>query len=167
MNNNNIPIIIDLSKNITIYGAYFPKRLKIRLENLRDCLIKKGWYNVKLVSDYRNNYFPFELTLDEDTNNLYRSRYCIRNSDLNILVYMFNGPLTGIQFELDLIVHEKLTNFLLFVEYKEIQEKEILVWSSLITARLKEIGKSFIKFPENDNNYLCKTANQRIVDYFL
>ena len=167
MSRNVIPIIIDFTKTITLYGSYYPERIRIRLENLREYLKEKGWNNTNLVSDYPDDHFDFVFTSDEDMNNLNRSRYCIGHSDLNILIYIFNGTHSGVQFELDFIINQNITNYLLFVEEKESEGRKILVWSTLISAHLREIGKRFITFPENDDTYLCDIAYQRIIDYFL
>lgn len=87
------------------------------------------------------------------------------DSNLILLIFTFNGERDGVGFELDYVL-KKNSNFLIFVEFKSSRGKKIIACSSLLKARLKEFGKSYIEFPLMDDDYLLDIAFSRIIDYF-
>ena len=144
---------------ITIYGAYFPEKEKKRLENLRDFLIINGFRNIKLVSDYSNNYFPFHPSEDKNIYFYKRSLYCLDDSDLNIFIFTFEGTKGGVIVELNHAIEKNLP-FLLLVERK----KNVFACSQMIVGALKKISVNLIPFPEDDDKFLFDVAYNRLYD---
>jgi hypothetical protein len=155
-----------LYKTITIYGPYYPKDKKRRLRDLRDYLRKFGYKSTYVVSDYPADFFPDKIS--QETKSLERSEYCLDHSDLNIFIYLFDCPLTGVQVELDYVIEKNKENYLLFVEEKlDENNKKVIAFSDLVRGKLKRIGKRFIKFDEGDDDVLHDVVYQRIADFFI
>ncbi|MBD3211243.1 MAG: hypothetical protein GF311_01450 [Candidatus Lokiarchaeota archaeon] len=150
-------------KIITIYGSYFPLKVKEKLIIVREYLKKYGFINTKLVSDYPNNFF--ETDYNENNRELKRSEFCIKKSDLNIFIYFFDGTHSGVQYELDYIIHKGKTNYLIFVEEQIVEKKKIYAFSTLIEQKLTMIGRRFIPF-SNNNGFLKDIVYQRVIDFF-
>ncbi|MFX1258539.1 MAG: hypothetical protein ACFFAN_11805 [Promethearchaeota archaeon] len=153
-------------KKITIYGPYYPETERDRLYNLKRYLEERNINDINLVRDYPLNFFPFPLPSDEDQRNLERSRYCLKKSDLNILIFTFKGECSGVCKELDHCTYNKI-DFLVFFEFKIVNEKKITAGSTLIKGGLKEIRKSYNEFAEGDNAYLCDAVYSRVMDFFF
>lgn len=156
---------MNIKNIITIYGSYYPKNEAKRLKILRDCLREKEIENIEITREYPVSYFPFNLPSDQNLKNLERSRYCLRTSELNILIFTFEGEKSGVGHELEISLHKNI-EFLLLVEVKEQRGRKIVAGSSLLQGRLKETSNSFIEFPEGDDVYLCDVVYSRIIDYF-
>jgi len=156
---------LNINNSITIYGSYYPSGEAKRLYTLRDCLKERNIEQVEITRAYPDEFFPFTLPSDRDLKNLRRSRYCLKNSDLNILIFTFKGEKSGVGYELEYSIRKHL-DFLLLAEFKKTKRKKIIAGSSLLQARLKETSISFIEFPEGDDNYLCDVVYSRIVDFF-
>lgn len=150
------------NKRITIYGSYYPKETFKRMKNLKVCLRKRNFSNVKLVIDYPRKIFP-SLHPDKDIRNLERSRHCLKISDLNLIIFTLVGIDSGITTEF-LYSLQKRYNFLLLCEQ---DENDNIAGSSLIRGRLKELSKNFITFAKDNDEELCDVAFQRIIDFFL
>ncbi len=155
-----------LYKNITIYGSYYPLRERRRLYKLKKCIRKRSFKNTHLARDYHPSHFPFKLPSNINIRNLFRSRYCLKSSDLNILIFTFEGEKTGVGYELEFAIRKRI-NFLLFRESKIEGGKEILAGSSLIDGLLLEISTSHIDFPIGDDDSLCDAVYHRIIDFFI
>lgn len=111
------------SKIITIYGPYYPQSELDRINNLKKFVRKGGFIKINLVKFYPSSHFPFTLPSNPDSRNLERSRYCLRTSDLNIIIFTFKGENTGVALELDYALREKC-DFLFFREVKGKGEKK-------------------------------------------
>ena len=159
-------VYLHLSKIITIYGSYYPPNESRRLYKLKKCIKKRSFKNIHLVKDYPPSHFPFKLPSNNNLRNLFRSRYCLKTSDLNILIFTFEGEKTGVGYELEYAIRKKL-DYLLFREKKIERGREIFAGSSLIDGLLIEISKSYIDFPFGDDEYLCDSVYQRIIDFFI
>lgn len=154
------------TKRITIYGAYFPPDKKSRLFDLRRCLRERSFKNTNLAVAYPDSYFPFGLPSHLGSKNLVRSRYCLKTSDLNILIFLFKSEKTGVGYELEYAIHKNY-DFLLFREVKRKRKKKIPSGSTLIDGRLLEVSKNYVEFPIGDDKFLCDVVYQRIIDFFL
>lgn len=159
-------VYLHFSKRITIYGSYFPLDERKRLNDLRKCIRERSFKNTNLAIDYPVSYFPFRLPSNPKRKNLVRSRYCLKTTDLNILIFTFKGEKTGVGYELEYAIRKKF-DFLLFREVKMKRKKKIASGSSLIDGRLLEISRNYIEFPIGDNKFLCDAVYQRIIDFFL
>ncbi len=154
---------IQSNKKIIIYGPYHPENEKKRLYQLKDCLKRRGFKNVYLVSNFP---IPIKLPSNQSARNLARSRYCLKNSDLNILIFTFPGVRNGVGFELGYVLQKRFP-FIICVELKRQKDKDIRAFSSLLEARLDEFSKSYIDFPDRDDKYLCDVVYYRVIDFFL
>lgn len=70
---------------ILLLGPYRPKRVLKRLENLRDCLVRRGFSSTKLVKDFPDRRC---LHKDDDVHFTRKSRWCMR-SWAHVLVFVF------------------------------------------------------------------------------
>lgn len=159
-------VYLHFSKRITIYGSYFPPDERKRLYDLRKCIRERSFKNTNLARDYPDSYFPFRLPSNPKLKNLVRSRYCLKTSDLNILIFTFKGEKTGVGYELEFAIRKKF-DFLLFREVKMKRKKKIPSGSTLIDGLLLEISRNYIEFPIGDNEFLCDAVSQRIIDFFV
>ena len=153
------------NKIITLYGPYAPMEELERLENLINCLKIRGFNNINLVKDYPPDFFSIALPENENQRILEKSTYCLKKSDLNILVFTLNGINAGVAIELNYCINNKI-DFLVYFELKIENGEKIIAGSRLIRGLLSKIGKSFISFPESNNSYLCDAVNSRIIDFF-
>ena len=152
-------------KIITLYGPYAPPEELDRLECLIDCLKLRGFDNIKLVKDFPPDFFTISLPENENERILEKSLYCLKNSDLNILVFTLDGINAGVAIELNYCINNKI-DFLVYFELKIENGVKIIAGSRLIRGILSKIGKSFISFPERNDSYLCDAVNSRIIDFF-
>ncbi len=151
---------------LTIYGPYYPREERNRLDRVRNYLKKNNFKKTNLVRDYPSRYFPdLHLIKDQDRRNLHRSRYCLETSDLNILIFTFNGDNQGVATELVYCI-ENNCDYLVFIETKEEKGRIILASSTLIIGSLKEMGKKLFKFAEGDDKELFDAVYSRVVDFF-
>jgi len=82
---------------LLILGAYRPENAKKRLEELRNCLIERGYINTYLVADYPDNNKS-----DKDWNIYWerKSNELMLHSDLNLFVFFANCRNEGVTDEL-------------------------------------------------------------------
>lgn len=156
-------IKIDFQKKITLYGSYYPEKIKHILTSLRDYLVSRGFLNTKLVEDYPDNYFSFKPFKDPNVNNKNRSFQCTEKTDLNVLIFCFDSPRDGPAVEITHILENNYKNFLVFVE----EEGSLIACTSLIQGFITEIGRNYNPFPQGDLSFLCDIVYQKIIDYFL
>lgn len=82
---------------ILILGAYRPRNMLKRLENLRDCLIKRGFKTTKLVKDIHTERFD----IDQDVHFTKKSRSLMKNwAHVPIFVFFIKGKNLGVGNEL-------------------------------------------------------------------
>lgn len=159
-----------LAKRITVYGPHFPFKEKKRLDNLCAWIRENKYKNTSLVINLPDSYFPFPMNRDSDIRNWERSEYCLKTSDLNILVFTLEGKNSGVTSELDYMVENNL-DFLIFVEtkiqIKGRRKKKIRAGSSLIRGRLKKLSKAYHEFTSGNEDDFHNAVYQRIFDYFL
>jgi hypothetical protein len=80
---------------VTIYGSYHPPEERDILQSLRNTLINDGYIDTRLVDDLEH------LRMENNLTPLQMSEFCLRKSDINLLIFTRGGKRLGLVKELD------------------------------------------------------------------
>lgn len=150
-------------------GPHYPFEEKRRLDNLCAWVRENGYKNTSLVINLPDSYFPFPLNSDSDTRNWERSEYCLKTSDLNILIFTLKGKNSGVTSELGYLIENNI-NFLMYIETKKVlarrRKKLVRAGSSIIRGKLKKLSKGYHEFPSGNEGDFHNAVYQSICDFF-
>jgi hypothetical protein len=137
---------------ILILGAYKPDKALKKLENLRDCLLKRGFKSAKLAKD-----FPDTTTYSQDMDEHYtiKSRKLIDDwAHVPIFVFFQKADNQGVASEITytcLQLHDKQLSCAAFFE------NELAVFSTQIKGSIKITKQISYEIFKNDKE-LCDLA---------
>lgn len=144
------------TRNITILGAYYPNKSKIRLVKLRDYLRKSGFAKAKLVEDSpppnaTNIFLPSQGEI-----NLVNSQYIMLNSDALIFVFGISDQSTGHHLELQYF-YDNL--------YNQLIDKTLFLVEEGAMHKLSSLIQGYINVSKNSPGTYCFQTFKELCEY--
>ena len=147
---------------LTIYGSYDKQGL-LRLNELRNCLTKKGYTKTALVLE--RPYPTKNAKEDNDQYFLRKSIYWLENSDACIFVFFNDLNNEGVVFELKHVcdrLEDKLSTCLVVIESRKARFSTSLIRGTITNLMLQR--KMNRRFFDNDAQ-LCRFCGSAAISF--
>lgn len=148
---------------ICILGAYYPKKSKGRLIQLRDCLQKNGFMDAHLVEDFPLPSGTKPLIKSPAVGNIINSQFTMSHSDALIFIFSLSDKSTGHKQEFQYFqdeLHKSLNDkTICFVEKGAMNKM-----GSLMTGYLEDSPWTYCF---NNFEEVCEYARKQFVTMFL
>ena len=147
---------------LTIFGSY-DNDAKRKLSNLKKCLIQKGYFKCRLVSEYP---FP-KKRKDEDNDQYFRRKsiYWLENSDACIFVFLHGVKNDGVAIELKHVcdhLESKLETCLVAIESKCSKYSTSLIRGTVTNlVKQQKLNRRFFK----DEPQLCRFCSSAAISF--
>jgi hypothetical protein len=147
------------SLRIGLYGSYYPAAELKRLESLRNSIKRDGYSSIRLVRDMPD--------LPDFKDEMDKSVFSIRRSNVNLFVLTFRGQKQGAVRELDYVLKnpEHVFKCVVFIETMRRAGSTVRCLTSMLQDDLRAVGMRVVEFARDKDDELTGLARGTLLDF--
>ena len=147
------------SLRIGVYGSYYPAAELKRLESLKESIKKEGYSSIQLVRDIPD--------LPQFKDEMDKSIFSIRRSNVNLFVLTFRGQKQGAVRELDYVLRnpEHVFKCVVFIQTIRRGRSTVRCLTKMLEDDLRAVGMRVAEFAIGRDKELLLRARGTLLDF--